>query len=487
MTSTERRPLNPYDFVPLEGVPTYVERRSMAAATGYCGSIRFRIHTLTPLFIHQDPSSPQSGVYRFASLQGKPTIAATSLKGMLRSVHEALTNSTMGLLASERRGAFYRGRMPKEYFPSERTDKLSASEALFGMVGGKGDSSVGYAGRVLLNDMPLPGEHFSELTLRRPSRGGAPKPQHESFYFDDRQPGHILGRKFYYHQEDRELFWYYSASRQRSTELITLDAVGRQRSLDDGVLRFVDLNEMELAQLVYALVLEDGLVHKLGFGKPIGLGSLRIAITALHVESAGGTGSRFFVYTPEPTYEDWTDRVGDLRDMARAAWLGRGALGVQSYDAFCAIARWQTAEIYAYPDFPFFQAERGRTSKTTLWEYQGRRSHHPQTTGRGAVPVTSAAPAAAPASTITVSATVAAAPAQRIRGELTRSDGFVVLVRREDYALVQKEKYQVFAGGANKALLRRLAGMINEDKRIAVSFIVSVDGLADALQLEEES
>jgi hypothetical protein len=136
----------------------------------------------------------------------------------------------------------------------------------------------------------------------------------------------------------------------------------------DGALRFVDLDEAELATLVYALVLEDDLAHKLGFGKPIGLGSLRIAITSLLVEAAAGPNSRFLAYQPEPAYEDWTDRVEILRNAARAAWLARGTAGAESYAAFQAITRWQTDEIYAYPDYGFFLRELRAPNKTMLCE-----------------------------------------------------------------------------------------------------------------------
>jgi hypothetical protein len=203
-------PRNPYDFVPLEGTPSYVIRRPSTAASGYSGVIRFQLHTLTPLFIHQAPSA--RGVYQFASLQQQPMIPATSLKGMLRSVHEAVTNSTLGMLAGEHRDAFYRERMPKEYRPGERTDRLTASEALFGIVGGKGNSSVGYAGRVLFSDINIARETLRKLTIRRPSSGGAPQPTHRSFYFDDRPPQHILGRKFYYHQDEQKLTHFYDTN-----------------------------------------------------------------------------------------------------------------------------------------------------------------------------------------------------------------------------------------------------------------------------------
>lgn len=489
MTNTNRRPLNPYDFVPLEEAPTYITRRSMSRAYAYSGIIRFRIRTLTPLFIHRDPSTAENDVYAFASLQHERVIAATSLKGMLRSVHEAVSNSTMGLLASEQRGAFYRRRVPAEYRPGERGDCRTSSEVLFGMVGGSSDSSVGYAGRVLLSDIAIPSEHLVEIQLRRPSRGGAPQPQHESFYFEDVSPWYVLGRKFYYHQDERKLFDYYDRERRRSTELVRLQAVERNCCID-GALRFMDLEEVDLALLVYALILEPELAHKLGFGKPIGLGSIQIDITEIGVEMATGEQSRFRTYAPDPLYQNWTDRVGELREMGRAAWLGRGSRGVASYAAFRAVARWQTSDIYAYPDYSFFQVERGRASKTTLWAYQQRAQRYPQAAIPGGAPQAGATPTGEPAAgegRPLEEAEGSPLPQTRIRGELARSDGYVVFVRREDYSLVTKEQYQVYTGGANRSLLKRIASNLDGGDRIPISFTISTDGLADALRLEEDA
>lgn len=53
--------------------------------------------------------------------------------------------------------------------------------------------------------------------------------------------------------------------------------------------RFNNLRDWELGLLLYSLELEDHLAHKLGMGKALGMGSIRIkaeAIELLHVESS---------------------------------------------------------------------------------------------------------------------------------------------------------------------------------------------------------
>jgi hypothetical protein len=377
-------PKNPYDFVPFEGTPTYCATQPTAAqATGLTGTIFFELEVLTPLCIHQDPG--QSGVRAFASLGNQPVIPATSLKGMLRSVHEVVTNSTLGLLTSKPRG--WRDRdVPSAYRPGQHPERLTPSEALFGMVGtARGDEAVGHAGHLVLRDIPVSGG-LKQQSVSRP-QGGQPKPAHRSFYFTPQ--GQILGRKFYYHQHDyQRVLQVYASDRKMPT--VKVESVPPGTRLP-GQMQFFNLSEHTLADLTYALVLEwdaqqhIGLVHKLGYGKPLGLGSVRLSITRLLVERQEQEGqhipSRFLCYG-DNTLEDWTSRIVWLRDSAKSSWLRRRQ-GNASYQAFATIAHWPQTDNFIYPDFGFFRRERGATQKTTLWAYQGRATNqfYPHTPG----------------------------------------------------------------------------------------------------------
>lgn len=378
---------NPYDFVPFEETPTYVlaePNQACISKDDYCGTISFTLEVLTPLCIHQDPGKPidqRRKLYAFAHLNNQPTIPATSLKGMLRSVHEVVTNSTMGMLKSRPKG-WYRKQVPETYQRHERGEtinRLTPTEALFGMVSGKGDESVSYAGRIFLDDIPVT-VALQEQRVSRP-KGGMPKPEHKSFYFYPGASGKVLGRKFYYHHKDvsRVVDVYI----ERGMPTITVQAVPEGTKLA-GTLRFVNLSYDELCSLVYTLVLEGNLAHKLGYGKPLGLGSVRICITKLEVEptepelvegNEASVPARFWSYG-EPDQENWTSRVLNLRDAAKDAWLQRPD-GRKSYDAFTAIACYPQTENFIYPDYGFFRDERTETVKTTLWEYQGRTYFHP--------------------------------------------------------------------------------------------------------------
>ncbi len=374
---TNKHERNPYDFVPLEGPPSYVTAvPTQARLAELSGTIGYTLEVLTPLCIHHEPGNDREKLYEFAHLNNKPAIPATSLKGMLRSVHEVVTNSTMGLLQSGQK-ARYSHRVPDSYRPGETLKRLTPSETLFGMVGGKGDDSVGMAGRLFLHDIPITVALVPQGVSR--PRGGMPKPAHESFYFERANGGSILGRKFYYHQQDyRRVAQIY---RKRGIiDRITVQSVPEGTALA-GTLRFFNLSKSDLCALVYTLVLESHLAHKLGYGKPLGLGSVRLHITRLEVERTAHLGedevpARLLSYGA-PARDDWTDRVAELSDAAKAAWLQRPD-GQRSYDAFVALACWPQRENFIYPDFKaFFDVERGKQKKTTLWAYQGRAAMHP--------------------------------------------------------------------------------------------------------------
>lgn len=378
---------NPYDFVPLEETPNYIKDKPTLAYINhndYSGSISFTLHILTPLCILHSSGQSQARSRTpaaFAHLHNNtPAIPATSFKGMLRSVYEVVTNSTLGMLKPKERKGWYRDHVPQAYLPNMNHDPLTYAEALFGTVSGKGDDAVGQAGRLLFDDIQVPVRLHNQYI---PQARGGPKPEHEDFYFT-RTGGNstILGRKFYYHQQDYERAIQVYAG-DRSMRPDSAESVPAGTTLN-GHIRFTNITCEELQALVYALVLEwddarqRGMAHKLGYGKPYGLGSIHITITSLAVEQqTNGVPARFLRYG-SPQMEDWTPRVPALRDAALSAWLQRPQ-GKRSYVAFATLARWPQQENFIYPEYGFFLKERGLLPhhKTKLWEYQGRDTHHP--------------------------------------------------------------------------------------------------------------
>ncbi|NJN66272.1 MAG: hypothetical protein HC884_05955 [Chloroflexaceae bacterium] len=505
---------NPYDFVPLEDHPVVLDDEqqrciSQAHVRGYSGQMQFDLQLLTPLCILQESGTGQK-LYRFAHRSETPIIPATALKGMLRSVHEVVTNSSMGMLAPKLLEKFA-DTIPKAYRPGCPGPDLTPSEALFGMVRGQDnnivggsaipdsdeklpakasdhdgtlplqDHPVGYAGRLLLSDMVVSPSILVQQPVARP-RGGQPKPDHRSFYFfrpSGSKKLRILGRKFYYHQDHQYVMDFYRNERAGATEIRRTELASADSRITGGTLRFFNLSHDELCSLVYTIVLEDDLAHKLGYGKPLGLGSVRLHITKMEIErSEGAVPARFLSYG-EPDREDWTDRVAALRDAAKDVWLKR-ARGAESYAAFAAIARWPQTENFIYPDYGFFQNERERKKpqKTTLWEYQGRRTPHP---GRSAPPSPlpyrrSLHPLGAGTET-----DIPPDPPPRRRGMLGKGS-------RGGYAVFDGgEELMVKTTGASKKLIQKHMNRLQNGEHIPVSYLREEDdGRAMATNLREE-
>jgi CRISPR/Cas system CSM-associated protein Csm3 (group 7 of RAMP superfamily) len=493
---------NPYDFVPLEGQPTLVPGVNMALSKGLCGELHFQIEALSPLVVHQEPGrANRQSLYAFANLAGRPTLPATSLKGMLRSVHEVVTNSTLGLL-KERES--YRNNVPPGYLPGERLapqSRMTQSEALFGAVGGKGDQSVGVAGRLFIDDIAIPNDVIQVIDIWRP-RGGMPKPLHKSFYFDAGSRL-ILGRKFYYHQNYQRAMAIYGRERTRASEQRRVEAI-RPTARLHGQLRFIDLSEEELAALVYSLVLEEQLAHKLGFGKPLGLGSVRVTISKLLIEPQAHNGipARFLSYDDAPQWVDRTADVYSLRDTAREHWLARPQ-GRLSYDAFTTITRWQTDQLYIYPDYGFWQNERNQPAKTTLAQYQGRsttylQNNNPrpgQTTSSVKQPDTPGPTAIKQAVTNSTSATTPSMPPEPRRSIDLRPIGIVEQNEKGEWSIRGPDgrRFSLQREKLSPAVRNRILSKLEAEGAAKVRFIperIKINGkhtnVASTIELAEE-
>jgi CRISPR-associated protein (TIGR03986 family) len=107
--------LNPYNFVrllPSAGTGHLLGRCAPPPHDRYLGltgQIRCTLKAVSPLFVSDSegvqPLPPYDGhySYRFFRYGGKPAIPATSLRGSIRSVFEAATNSCLGVFDGKRR------------------------------------------------------------------------------------------------------------------------------------------------------------------------------------------------------------------------------------------------------------------------------------------------------------------------------------------------------------------------------------------------
>jgi hypothetical protein len=123
----------------------------------------------------------------------------------------------------------------------------------------------------------------------------------------DREKGELRGTKMYWHRKltDQEMF---RATQSPGTQGTVLRPV-RPGSRFCGEVRFDQLDPAELGGLLHAMQLPGGLAHRLGAGKPLGLGSVRLEITGISLcdraaryrswEPRAGWGTALKVDAPE--------------------------------------------------------------------------------------------------------------------------------------------------------------------------------------------
>lgn len=200
--------------------------------------------------------------------------------------------------------------VPEEFRPSDSLKKLSFSERLFGTTGDttkkdeeKKDELVALSGRVFFEDAknykPEMIDNGNPVTLKA---FGEPHPTLTTFYLDNIEKNYnenkgvsIRGRKFYWHHKEKigKPF-----SEYRKSVEMPKDKNGQNKFAYNSSLELMDINnefefnvnfenltDEELGVLIYAIELEDGLLHKIGKGKAFGFGSCKIEIKEFLLEN----------------------------------------------------------------------------------------------------------------------------------------------------------------------------------------------------------
>lgn len=263
--------MNPYDFIPLGRPSSRKPSPGHHVLASRAGTIRARLTTLGPLLVAQ-----QAGMQNtiMPLRQGK-IIPGSSLKGMLRSMAEMVGGGCISLSGSlYPRGRYdYPAEEPHGFAPCDDIERLCVTCRMFGAL----IRGVAWKGLV----EPGEGQWLGSGTPRTKSFDvivGQPKPSHDAFYTKN---GKIRGRKAYYHHPDKIMV---SASAQQATygarQTIQVRGLEPGQVYDVSV-RHQGLDPEENALLLYALFLEEGLCHKLGWGKPMGFGSVKIEPVAI--------------------------------------------------------------------------------------------------------------------------------------------------------------------------------------------------------------
>ena len=299
----------------------------------WTGHLPIKLTTVTPLVLPktdgEDRSSTEHHTYDVLN-----HLPESSLRGMLRSAYEVVTNSRYGCFKNDERLPYRLGKektkyekSPKDLLdsslrPAEERSKLSPADRLFGWVG----SDRGYKGRIRIVC-----EDGARSEIIEKFDGGAlplailgqPKPAQGRFYvakddrgkqqedgLDKQRAGYskgkgLRGRKQYWHHKGLEAdqapdYWKPSVedrtqqqSNGRHQEYRRPDknrapqADSQNRSIRGWIkpntvfkssLYVQNLQTEEIGALLWLISLPGGHYFRLGYGKPLGFGSVRMEV-----------------------------------------------------------------------------------------------------------------------------------------------------------------------------------------------------------------
>ena len=265
----------PYDFVRINWSKG-VERRPYAphdSFNGLSGRIQGTITTLTPFFI---PDRGNRTPKRFITNRARQAIIpGSSLKGLFRGLVETIGYGCWWLFGGE-----HAHKLPPAFKQCRSKENLCIACRMFGLVQGQQVSLLGHVG---FDDAVCeqPVEHPAIYTIILSS----PKQRHTAFYLD--KQGKLAGRKFYLHYSTppaEKSGWLPKgkATHAHNAQNQYIKPIGAGSEFTFSA-HFDNLAQDELDLLLYTLVLEPGMRHKLGYAKPAGLGSVQVALTRLEL------------------------------------------------------------------------------------------------------------------------------------------------------------------------------------------------------------
>jgi hypothetical protein len=357
--------MNPYDFVPLDKAhPPRLKRPIWhhvlvpdATHSGklYSGSIYLYLRTETPLFIRDADESVDNPRYpgqHIRNKAGEYIIPGTSLKGLLRNVVETLCG---GCLTGS---TYYSAPVP--FLSCQDHMRLCISCRLFGMMQ-RGQNARVFRGKVNIGDARV---YEDSLDFYKPIYTAvldSPKPRHRAFYLNPK--GEIAGRKFYFHHsgdprtESRLLEIRNKPGEYRNQHIQPLAS----NTEFDARIDFTNLEPDEFAALLYAVTLLPAMRHKIGYGKPIGLGSIRIDATELRLVDYATRYTQFraargfSTYTLEDLPGLLAEQMNTLDPQICTAWQEFQSFPALSY--LSTIWQWKpdSSVVYFYPGQRWFK------------------------------------------------------------------------------------------------------------------------------------
>ena len=319
-----------------------------------------------------DPEGPNI-VDPFTLPDGTAAIPASTLKGMFSSLAEAASNSAMRCLddtkysysvwdpqrrCSSRRNLpslyafFKKGRLPELLpFDSSQRSGLSLAEQMFGMVDKKepapGDDqpSISLQGRV----------HFG-TAVHQPSADDAgrspfgppkklkilagPKPPCPALYFS--RKGYVPKGELTVNDlpNGRKMYLNHNPAPDRQDYESRCDENDHLKARITPVLpgtRFVfhvdfnNLTRLELGLLCYVLRPAGNFSHKLGMGKPLGLGSVRVDPLAILLVDRGARYGQDDPLTAKRYQTGWQNQNEELNTVLSRSAYARDAEQVETF------------------------------------------------------------------------------------------------------------------------------------------------------------
>ena len=208
------------------------------------------------------------------NIDQKLSIQGSSLKGCIRSAYEAITNSTLAVITSR-----YRDKIPQERLPCKNKQELCPASQVFG--------ALDWQGLIEFSDAKCQNTGFATGFMPSLYR---PRPDQRRAYFDAR--GNVAGRKFYYHT--------IRAIDKGQNQGITVQQAAKEYTFKTQI-QFKNLTAAELGTLLIVLGQDPKypIALKVGGGKPIGMGTMTVEVTAARVlQNKGDLRERYSSYNP---------------------------------------------------------------------------------------------------------------------------------------------------------------------------------------------
>lgn len=282
--------MNPYDFAridwnrpPDRRKPVWHHHLVEAGKTLYSGFLDVDVFVETPLFVSDPraiPGDPKKPAQSIQNRRGEYILPGSSLKGMLRTVVETLGNGCLTLFDGDYdRGRVNYSRLAGDFQHCTKTTELCIACRTFGTLKERTNSI--FLGKINIGDATSYPRKVYRYDPLYTAVLVEPKPRHEAFYLDATKQ-HVAGRKFYFH---------HSPEAKPLTASGPISMGGRPANryiqpLDYDTqfhfrIDFTNLEDVEFGALLLAVALEKDMRHKIGYGKPLGLGSVYLDPTRL--------------------------------------------------------------------------------------------------------------------------------------------------------------------------------------------------------------